>query len=77
MKNEFLFTALIILFITATCSKDDDKPVYDTTPYILNLNGDLPDPVIPADNLLTKEKVKLGRMLFYEKVIQRLNTSLR
>lgn len=28
--------------------------------------GDFPPPVIPDDNVLTKSKVELGRMLFYE-----------
>lgn len=27
----------------------------------------IPKPVIPVDNPITKEKVKLGRYLFYEK----------
>lgn len=71
MKIQIIFSLLFILFLTVTCSKEDEKPVFDQTPYILNLNGDLPDPVIPADNMLTKEKVTLGRMLFYEKKLSK------
>jgi len=40
-------------------------PVWDTTPYALEY-GDLPEPELPADNPLTVQGVKLGRMLFYE-----------
>jgi len=40
-------------------------PVWDTTPYVLEY-GDLPEPELPADNPLTVQGVKLGRMLFYE-----------
>lgn len=49
------------------CSKEEEQAQYDPTPYVFNTNGDLPDPQLPTDNLLTKEKVNLGRMLFYEK----------
>jgi cytochrome c peroxidase len=71
MKIQLAIAFVFILFMTITCSKDDVKPVYDTTPYILNLNGDLPDPAIPLDNTLTISKVKLGRMLFYEKKLSK------
>ncbi len=39
----------------------------DTTPYVLDYGTTLAPPSIPADNALTKAKVQLGRMLFYEK----------
>lgn len=71
MKIKLLFVFITILFLTVTCSKDEEKVVYDPTPYVLDLKGDLPDPVIPSDNLLTKQKVQLGRMLFYEKKLSK------
>lgn len=71
MKIKLILVIITFLFITITCSKDEEKAIYDATPYILNLNGDLPEPVIPADNLLTVAKVRLGRMLFYEKKLSK------
>ncbi len=35
-------------------------------PYILNSPSHFPPPIIPKDNPLTKNKVRLGRMLFYD-----------
>jgi cytochrome c peroxidase len=40
----------------------------DTTPYNINYNT-LADPNLPGDNPLTREKVELGRMLFYENLL--------
>jgi cytochrome c peroxidase len=42
-------------------------------PYNLEI-GSFPKPDIALDNLLTREGVKLGRMLFYEKMLSRNNT---
>ena len=39
------------------------------TPYVLNKPKHFPPPSIPADNPLTAAKIRLGRMLFYEKRI--------
>jgi cytochrome c peroxidase len=71
MKIQFVLVIITLLFLTVTCSKDEEKPIYDSTPYILTLKGDLPEPAIPADNILTNSKVKLGRMLFYEKKLSK------
>jgi cytochrome c peroxidase len=46
---------------------------YDPTPYSLEY-GVLPEPNIPADNPLTVQGVKLGRMLFYENRLSGDNT---
>jgi len=55
--------------LTLSCSSDDDGG-FSITPYTLNI-GSLPDPKIPEDNVLTKEGVALGRMLFYEKALSK------
>lgn len=63
-----LLTGVTILS-SQGCKKDDvssNTVEYDDTPYILNI-GDFEQPMISPDNPLTKEGVKLGRMLFYEK----------
>jgi len=56
-----------------SCEKDDmpkDVIVIDETPFILE-HGALPAPSLPSDNVLTIQGVKLGRMLFYEKMLSR------
>ena len=65
-------TSLLVLsgFIVLTSCKKDPEPyeaTYDSTPYSLQyVNNTLPTPNLPSDNPLTVEKVKLGKMLFYE-----------
>ncbi len=60
----------VIITINA-CRKNESEPVNE--PYLLSHEG-LPVPKLPEDNPLTKEGVKLGRMLFYEKALSRTNT---
>ncbi len=67
-----------VSLVVVSCREIDDVPagtlpIYDPTPYALAY-GDLPDPVVPADNPLRIEGVKLGRMLFYEKRMSRNGT---
>ena len=57
-----IFTIIILAF---SCQKNTVIE-QDLTPYNLEY-GSFPDPNIPTDNELTQQKVKLGRMLFYEK----------
>ncbi len=57
------------------CKEDPKVPlntevVLDTTPYNLEI-GRFPEPKIAEDNLLTIQGVKLGRMLFYEKMLSK------
>lgn len=65
-----LTIALIIAFVVATvasCQKDKtENPTAENPAYVLEY-GSLSAPIIPADNPLTQEGVKLGRLLFYEK----------
>lgn len=68
-----VFIALIGLVFLISCGKDDtpqDVIVMDDTPFILEY-GALPAPSLPSDNQLTIQGVKLGRMLFYEKLLSR------
>lgn len=65
---------LLMVLIVHSC-KDDDaneptKVTLDETPYILEY-GSLPPPNIASDNPLTVQGVKLGRMLFYEKMLSK------
>ncbi|UTW63168.1 c-type cytochrome [bacterium SCSIO 12741] len=63
---------LLAAVVIASCKKDEPETEtvtevkWDTTAYVLNY-GSFPDPQIPADNSLTKAKVYLGRLLFFDK----------
>lgn len=66
----------LILFVFA-CQKDESDDTntgsnaeYDETPYQIDI-GPLPPPMLPPDNQLTVEKVRLGKMLFYEPMLSK------
>lgn len=66
----------LVAFSFWGCKNDNplEKAVsYDDTPYTLEI-GAFPPPPIAPDNALTKQKVQLGRMLFYEKRLSRDNS---
>ena len=48
----------------AGCDCGPDEPVWSPTPYDLVIPPFFPPMDVPADNPLTVEGVKLGRMLF-------------
>ena len=50
--------------------RDEIIVEYDPSPYELN-TAPLPPPEIPADNALTVQGVKLGRMLFYDPILSK------
>jgi cytochrome c peroxidase len=64
MKIAQFFTLLFLVSLLACC-----KPIASEVPFRLNTPKHFPPPSIPADNALTAAKVRLGRMLFYEKRI--------
>jgi len=73
IKRSLLFAGLLLgLLIGQSCDKTSttESITHDTTPYVLEI-GDLPAPKIAPDNQLTKQGVKLGRMLFYEQKLSR------
>ncbi len=75
MKKILAFAiCTLAVAIAAQSCKDDDASApavtFDSTPYILNY-GAFPPPNINADNTLTVQGVKLGRMLFYEKKLSK------
>lgn len=74
----------IILFLASACNKDivkDDSAcdlcpdteliagAYTPEAYELEVADWMGDPIIPADNPLTKDGVVLGRMLFYDPIV--------
>ncbi|PHN05772.1 cytochrome-c peroxidase [Flavilitoribacter nigricans] len=53
-----------------TCPATDLIPgTYAPEPYVLELADWMGEPIIPADNPLTKDGVALGRMLFYDPIV--------
>lgn len=64
-KNVLLFLSLIILYLSS-CDDGVYTPGVKDEPYILNSPSHFPPPIIPSNNPLTKNKVRLGRMLFYD-----------
>ncbi|OJV55824.1 MAG: cytochrome-c peroxidase [Bacteroidetes bacterium 43-16] len=74
MKNKKLlviFSVLAAVIVINSCKKEPKETPDE--PYILD-TGTFPKPDIASDNPLTREGVKLGRMLFYEKMLSRTNT---
>lgn len=63
--NKIFYLIIPILIVVSSCKKEVTQ---DLTPYKLDY-GNFPPPNLPDDNALTKEKVKLGKMLFHEKLM--------
>ena len=72
-KIVVLFCLFAIVVLTPSCKKDLQPVEEPDALYVLDI-GAFPDPTIASDNPLTREGVKLGRMLFYEKMLSRTNT---
>ena len=75
MKKIIIPIYILTMIVVIQSCKDDDaseptKVALDETPYILEY-GSLPAPNIASDNPLTVQGVKLGRMLFYEKMLSK------
>ncbi|SFT55011.1 Methanobactin biosynthesis cassette protein MbnH [Lishizhenia tianjinensis] len=61
-----------VFFVTSCKKGTDDIIEYNPKAYTVNFkNNTLPEFIVAADNPLTVEKVKLGRMLFYENKLSR------
>jgi cytochrome c peroxidase len=67
MRTSYFLIIGLIFGLLSSCSSED--PQTNTKPYALKVPSHFPPAIIPADNPLTEAKVKLGRMLFYEKRI--------
>ncbi len=61
---------LIIALVFQSCKKDVSPMPEPNSPYTLNI-GSFPPPAIAGDNPLTKAGVRLGRMLFFEKMLSK------
>jgi cytochrome c peroxidase len=72
-KILLVFCIVTIAVIVHSCKKDPPVTEELDAPYTLDI-GAFPSPSIASDNQLTREGVKLGRMLFYDKILSRTNT---
>ena len=76
MRNKkiyFLFLIATLVVVIHGCKKDPVTAEEPDAPYTLDI-GTFPTPTLASDNPLTREGVKLGRMLFYDKILSRTNT---
>ncbi len=68
MKRTLLLLTIVFFMVElSSCRKDPVLDVYHPSPYRLSIPRGFPEMVIPFDNPMTIEGVKLGRKLFYEK----------
>ncbi|MFT5858805.1 MAG: cytochrome c peroxidase [Flavobacteriaceae bacterium] len=66
----FILTGVLIYSCTKTDLTGGSGIEYDPAPYTIQFSSmTLPPVTFPADNPLTIERVKLGRMLFFEKML--------
>lgn len=75
MKKYIFLATITIIFLalwTTGCKKDPVPDIETNEPYVLDY-GSFPNPNIATDNPLTTQGVKLGRMLFYEKMLSSNN----
>ena len=75
----YILIVLSFALLLSNCKKNNDSDPdtpYVTTPYDLVIPNGFPDLYISDDNPLTVEGVQLGRMLFYDSLLD-LNNSLR
>ena len=62
---------VLVTFTVLSCNKDDGKPVHDPQPFTIEHSEQFPDLVIPDDNKPTVEAIALGRMLYYDPIIDK------
>ena len=72
--NRYPFLIVCVVVMLSACKKDVENVTveYDDTPYVLNY-GSFPPPNAAGANVLTAQKIALGRMLFHER---RLSSNL-
>jgi cytochrome c peroxidase len=78
MKFYIISPVLAACFLLMACESENPSTpeppaTYDATPYTLDLKGMPVPPFVPADNQLTVQGVKLGQMLFNEKMLSKGN----
>jgi cytochrome c peroxidase len=61
----------MLLLLAGGCRKEESSTAgdYTPTPYIISIPSHFPLPEIPANNPTTVEGIRLGRMLYYDKLL--------
>lgn len=71
--KKYTYSILVMICLGVFFSCSDDKDPMEPTPYQLDipavLSLNFPDPIIPTDNPLTQEGVKLGKKLFFDPIL--------
>ncbi|NJL70029.1 MAG: di-heme enzyme [Richelia sp. CSU_2_1] len=63
-----IISCLLAISLSAILSPENSSLLAaQQTSYNWNIPAEIPKPIVPADNPMTREKVELGRHLFYEK----------
>ncbi len=80
-KLDFYFAMLVFAssLIFSSCKKNENEPPaqtgdlidipYAPEPYFVKRLEEFPELQIPEDNMMTKEGIQLGRMLFYDPIL--------
>lgn len=70
MKKKTLLIIITLIIVAISCKKSIVSPdPYTATPYELKIPYKFPKPIIPPDNPLTVEGIRLGRMLYYDPIL--------
>lgn len=73
LNKRNIIVPTLVLVVVIQCKKDPIRHTtqnpYQATPYNLKLPKGFPPAIIPPDNPMSVEGVKLGRHLFYEKAL--------
>lgn len=77
-KKYLLFLLLpAVILLTVNCNKESSpspkQVIYNPTPYEIIIPAGFPYMIIPEDNPATIEGVQLGRMLYYDSIIDKGN----
>lgn len=69
LKYSILLAMAAGLLAVAACKKENNPPATGPTPYTLKVPPGFPAPIIAADNPMTEEGVKLGKMLYFDPIL--------
>jgi cytochrome c peroxidase len=69
IKMRFSVLFFSFLGFISACQKAETVSVSNLDDYVLQVPIGFPQPEIPADNLLTKSRIELGRRLFYDPIL--------
>ncbi|TAH27683.1 MAG: cytochrome-c peroxidase [Cytophagales bacterium] len=69
MKKTICIFLIAFTFLSCTEKKEKEKLPDPEIPYSINVPVGFPTMDIPSDNPVTKEKIELGKMLFFDPIL--------